>query len=275
LKTDILKASILAVLAASLMGATIYYASLPFLKEDSKSSVVLDAFTQNGGQGSTVVSSPFLYDQNVSIYALVKDAINNPLTDISVTLRINGPPNPYDNVTIEKTIATNASGIAMVNLDVPLNQTYPETVIGVWSVVATAQIENDEQIADTLAFEVEPPIPYVDLYTDRGGQGANVPSQSYKPGEIVSLYALVSDGVNPMGYTYVSFLAFNINSENTPAVYRTSSSNASGIASPSPSFRLSSNSTISVGTWQVLATVEIRDRSYTDKLVFECSQINP
>jgi len=275
LKTDILKASIIAVLAASLMGATIYYASLPFLKEESKPSVVLDAFTQNGGQGSTVVSRPFLYDQNVSIYALVKDAINNPLTNISINLRINGPPNPYDNVTIEKTIATNASGIAMVNLDVPLNQTYPETVIGVWSVVATARIENDEQIADTIAFEIEPPIPYVDLYTDRGGQGANIPSQPYEPGEIVTLYALVSDGVNPVGYTPVSFFAFNIDSEITPAAHRASSSNASGIASPSPSFRLSSNSTISVGTWQVLATVEIKDRSYTDELVFECAQINP
>jgi hypothetical protein len=270
-----LKASILAVLAASLMGATIYYASLPFLREERKSSVMLDAFTQNGGQGSTVVSSPFLYDQNVSIYALVKDEINNPLTNISITLRINGPPNPYDNVTIEKTIATNASGIAIINLDVPLNQTYPETVIGVWSVVATARIENDEQIVDTLAFEVKPPVPYVDLYTDRGGQGENIPSQPYEPGEIVTLYALVSDGVYPVGYTYVSFLAFNIDSEITPAVYRWSSSNASGIAFPSPSFRLSYEPTISVGTWQVWATVEIGDRSYTDKLVFECSQINP
>lgn len=275
MRIDILKASILAVLAASLMGATVYYASLQVLTEEHKSLFILDAFTPNGGQGSTIVSNPFLYDQNVSIYALVKNEANNPLANTTVTLQINGPPNSYNNVTIKKTIATNSSGIAGINLAIPFNQTYPETVVGVWSVVATAQIENSEQIIDTLAFEVEPPIPYVDLYTDRGGQGANIPSQPYEPGEIVALYALVSDGVNPVAYTYVGFLAFNTNSEISPAVYRSSSSNASGIASPSPSFRLSSNSTISVGTWQVLATVEIKDRSYTDKLVFECAQINP
>jgi hypothetical protein len=273
MKADVIKASILAVLAASLLGATTYFASQQVVKEEPRQAVTLDAFTLKGGQGLTMVSSPFLYDQNISIYALVKDEANNPLTNISISLQINGPPNPYHNVTIEKTIATNASGIAMANLDAPLNQTYPETVIGVWSVVATAQIEDGEQIVDTFVFEVESPVPYVDLYTDRGGQGANVQSQPYKPGENVTLYALVSDGVNPMSYTSVTFVAFNPSSAIAPVIARGSLSDASGIASIP--FRLSFEPTVSEGTWQVLTTVTIKDKSYTDTLVFECSQTNP
>jgi len=271
LRSDILKASILAVLTASLLGASTYFVSEQIPKEEHKPAVILDAFTPKGGQGSTIVSSSYFYNQNVSIFALIKDESDNPLANTSVIFQIYGPPNPYNNLTITETIDTNASGIAMINLSVPFNGTYPETVIGVWSVIVTAQIVQGEEIVDTLAFEVEqPPSPYVDLYTDRGGQGANIASPSYNPNDTVTLYARVSDGNDPVGGYFAAFSVFRLAEDLTTTVLvRTGQTNASGIASIS--FRLDPDPTRCLGSWQVLTRVMIKGQDYVDTLTFDCN----
>lgn len=273
MRTDILKASLLAVFAASLLGATTYLLSQPIAKEEHKLTATLDTFTPKGGQGSTMVSSPYFHNENISIYALIKDESNTPLTNTSVVFQIYGPPGR--NITFSETIVTNASGIAVVNLNPQrFKQDDIETIIGVWSVVATAQPVSGEQVVDSLVFEVEqPPSPYVDVYTERGGQGLNIPvSQPYKPNDTVTLYAQVSDGISPLWGSGVAFFVFQLTENaNTTILARTAWSNASGIASLLPPFRLHPDPLISVGSWQVLAKVEIKGQVYEDTLTFECT----
>lgn len=275
MRTDILKASILAVLAASLLGATTYFVSEQIAKEEHKPTFTLDAFTPEGGQGSTIMSSSYFSNESVSIYALVRDASNLPVTNTSVVFQIAGPPNSYHNVTFEKTMVTNASGIAAINITVPPEQDHPETVIGIWSVVATAQVESGKQIVDSFIFGIEqPPSPFIDIYTDRGGQGPNIPSQPYHSGENVTLYARISDGSNPVVGYLVAFSVFKFVENgitNTTILVRTGQTDASGIASIF--FALHPEPAISVGRWQVLTKVMIRDQVCVDTLTFECARV--
>jgi len=268
MKADIFKASLLAILAASLLGTTTYFASQQLIKEEHKPTLTLDAFTPKGGQGTTIVSSPYFSNENVSIYASVKDESNDPVANTSVVFQIYGPPN--SNVTLKKTAITNSSGVAAINMTVPSAKDHPENVIGIWSVVATTQIVSGEQTVDNLIFEVEqPPSPHVDVYTNRGGQGSNTPaSQPYKPNDTVTLYALVSDGINPAEGYLVAFTAFNTNQTEAPLLVRTNPSNASGIASIF--FRLAPDPAVSAGTWQVLTKVMIKGQECVDTLTLQC-----
>lgn len=268
MKSDILKAVIFAVLAASLLGMGTYYVSTQVVTE-RRLAVTLDTFTQKGGQGSAIVSDPYLYNESISIYALMKDESHVPLTNASIAFQISGPLNPILNVTFKQTTTTNASGIAVLDLTIPFQKSSPETVVGIWTVVATTLITDEEEVVDTLVFEVQPPTPYVDVFTDRGGLGPNLPSELYIPNETVTLYALVSDGVDPSSNSYVAFTVFNTNATEAPVIARAQPSNNSGVASIS--FRLHPDVAISGGKWQVLVSVMIKSQVYGDTLTFNCA----
>jgi len=70
--------------------------------------------------------------------------------------------------------------------------------------------------------------PAIDLYTDKGGQGSNQPSDTFAPGEQVALYAYVTSGTAPVQGKLVAFEVRD--PDNTLVLDRTGETNASGIA---------------------------------------------
>jgi len=266
-RKDIFKSSMSAVLTAILLGACVYllYSQV---ERAPRILATMDAYTEKGGYGPNIVTNFYLSTENVTIFANMSDETKAPITNTNVKFEVHGPSNPYQNITLTNNATTNSSGIATITLAIPYDPEQPETVIGIWSVSATSAI-TEGSVIDSLAFEVKlPPTPFVDVYTDKGGKGARVPSQPYKLGDMVYLYAEVSNGTAPVGNVQVAFSAYRPTGE-LPYLITVQPTNASGVAETS--FRTSYQPTISLGTWQVIVTVKIEDQVYIDALIFECT----
>jgi len=265
-KTDLLKASVLAVATVILLGAATYVLSSRFITPPRPIATV-DAYTEKGGYGQGIVSSFYVYNENISIFATVLDDTNNPLANTEVTFEIHGPPN--SNITLTQTTTTNSSGVAVATIPAPYTAYQPETALGMWTAVATTEVTGT-QIVDSLAFEVKaPPSPFVDVYTDRGGTGQNQLSQPYNRNETVNLYAKVSNGTSPLEYHWVTFAVTGPTNETIP-FWTIQPSNASGIATAT--FRIADRSQ-SEGIWRVIVTVRIKDKVFIDALTFECNKL--
>jgi len=262
-KTDVFKASVLAVMTAILLGAATYVLSAQ-IETAPRVVATVDAYTEKGGYGPGIVSSFYLYNENFSIFANVKDATNKPVANTTVTFEIRGPLG--SNITLPSTATTNSSGVAVATVKAPYLIGQPETVLGIWTAVATTEVLGT-QVVDSLAFEVKaPPSPFVDVYTDRGGNGPNAPSQSYSRDETVHLYAKVSNGTTPVKSSLVTFEAYGPTNKTIPFL-AWSPSDASGIANAT--FRIA-NFPESEGTWRVIVSTGIKDQVFVDALTFEC-----
>lgn len=268
LRTEVLKTSTLAVLTAILLGASAYILFAQIGTVGPRQVGTLDTYTERGGLGSNTVGSFYLYNENISIFAHMKDTSNNSVAEAQVTFVIRGPP--HSNITMVETAKTNSSGVAVINLPAPYRVDRPETIAGIWSAVATAEIAGT-QITDSLAFEVEPPpSPFVDVYTDRGGNGPNTPSQPYSRNETVNLYAKVSNGTNLLEHHLVTFAVYKTTNETTIQFLTVNLSKVSGIATAS--FRIPPVKE-SEGTWQVIVSVNIEGQVFIDALIFECKRL--
>lgn len=105
----------------------------------------------------------------------------------------------------------------------------------------------------------------IDVFTQRGGKGASVPSPPFCPGDVVFLYANVTYNEWPEQNSDVAFQILNIPQESFVLYGRT---NASGVATVS--FRLPSpEHTDSVfGTWRLIASVDVAEVVVDDTLEF-------
>jgi len=109
----------------------------------------IDVYTQEGGRGQNAPGGTFMLNETVSLYAEVRDSLNQTVPDIQVAFEsqvINGT-----SATIYSTAvtATNASGIATWITRLPPVSEYA----GTWVVYATAQY-NDVALIDTVTFSV-------------------------------------------------------------------------------------------------------------------------
>lgn len=111
-----------------------------------------------------------------------------------------------------------------------------------------------------------PPGPSIDVFTDRDGKGINVPSQSYRLNETVSLFAEANNGTGPAVNQLITFSAYGPGNLTFIASKPT---NASGIASDH--FRIPPVPEISVGLWKIIAATKINDKLVLDALTFECT----
>lgn len=262
-RADIIKASIVAVIAAILLGGTAYVLNR---RIGTQMPIVgtLDAYTTKGGLGPSNASDFYYSNQEIRVFAQVKDTSGNPVPDSTLTFKINGPPK--SNITLTKTARTNMTGYSVVNITAPRNIWPPETVLGTWSIVATTEITG-VQITDSLAFEVKAtPSPFIDVYTDRGGVGLNKPSLSYNLNETVQLFAKVSNGTSPAGSQLVTFAVYDPN--RTILLPTVSITNSSGIGAAA--FRIAPGQTQLIGTWRIIATVKFEDQVLIDALTFDC-----
>jgi hypothetical protein len=262
---DIIKASIVAVLLAALLGGTAYVLNRR-IGIQVPNVGTLDAYTARGGIGKNNASDFYYSNQEIPVFAHVEDTSNNPVEGADLEFEISGPPN--SNIIITDTTATNNTGYSVIYIPVPRDNYPPEKVLGTWSIVATTEIAG-VQITDSLAFEVKaPPSPFIDLYTDRGGTGLTKASQPYSLNETIQLFAAVNNGTTPIGSQSVAFTVYDPNG----AVYyvTTSTSNStSGIAATE--FRIAPGQTQLIGIWKIIATVRFEDQILIDALTFECT----
>lgn len=265
-KKEVFKASILATITTLLLGAAAYVISSQ-IETPTALIATIDAYTEKGGQGVGIISSFYNYNENFSVFATLKDAANKPLPNAPVTFKIQGPSS--SNVTLTQTDITNSSGVATATITAPYTLAQPATVLGIWTAVASTEVTGT-QIADSLAFEVKAPpsardTRFIDVYTDRDGDGPNTSSQSYRRNETVNLYARVSNGTSPIEGSSVVFAVYWPNEE---LIFLTTPiSNASGIATET--FRIPPIAE-SIGDWRVIVTARINDQVFLDSLTFEC-----
>ena len=112
----------------------------------------------------------------------------------------------------------------------------------------------------------------VDLFTQKGGMGANQSSDMFQPQELVILYALVTYNDGPIANKLVAFQADGPSNqfENETTV-GSSNTNESGIAEFS--FRIpwpvEMPETKVFGEWTVIATVDVADQKLVDTLTFK------
>jgi len=150
----------------------------------------LDVYTQKGGEGANASSGPFNPGDEVELYAdftYYKDPLQSRLVLLEVV-------NPPGEVSLLLTITTNATGVAQTVFTVP-------DISGEWFVLAKAKAYVGEKPAvDTLTFKV--PITTeaaeLDVYTQKGGEGANASSGPFNPGEVVTLYVLFTYNGDPV-----------------------------------------------------------------------------
>lgn len=264
LKNDVFKASILAVMSAILLGAATYVLSLQ-IETATRLAAEIDTYTEKGGYGTGTISDFYFFNENVSLFATVKDMESRPVAQTPVTFEIRGPPGT--NITLSESTTTNSSGVATATLAAPYPIYPAESVQGIWTAVATIEVLGT-QVADSLAFEVKaPPKPFVDVYTDRGGEGPNNFSQPYRIGDPVTLSAKISDGTGPIEGSDVVFAIYWPRNISSLLFLTTQKSNASGIATQTFTIPKIQES---IGTWRVMVSVGINELVLIDALTFEC-----
>jgi len=125
----------------------------------------------------------------------------------------------------------------------------------------------------SLAEDVSPAS--LDVYTRRGGIGSNEPDGIFKIGELVCLFAKVEYNDFPVPDKLVSFFVYGPSNpyENVTVVLG-GTTNSSGVASAC--FRIGPMGIehweeIFLGTWLVIANVEISGDVVNDSLTFECT----
>jgi hypothetical protein len=117
---------------------------------------------------------------------------------------------------------------------------------------------------------------FLDVFTQKGGQGLNQSSDMFEPQELMCLYALVTYNDNPVANKLVGFQADGpLNAFENLTAGGSSSTNGSGIAEFS--FRIpwpSTNPEEKVfGEWNVVATVNVADMEIMDTLTFQVGWI--
>jgi len=220
----------------------------------------IDLYTQESGQGSNQPSNAFAPGDQVTLYAYVTLS-TAPVQDKLVALEINDP----DNITVlDRTGVTNASGIAEINFTLPITCIPGRTIIGEWTAISTVSVA-EITVNDTLTFRVTGAT--IDVYTQKDGKGPSTPSDAFAPQEEVILYAHVTYDCHPIEDKLVAFEVRDANG--TYVTYKTDLTNASGLATAS--FRIGSMP--SFGIWNVTATVEVLQKTVSDKLTFRVGWI--
>lgn len=220
----------------------------------------IDLYNQRGGVGPNQPSAEFSPGDQVILYAFVTYN-DTPVEDKLVAFEV------YDAggaTVLDRTVQTNALGLAQTNFTLPITCNLNQRVIGEWSAIAVVEVA-EIIVNDEMTFRVTGAM--IDLYTQRGGQGPNMPSDAYAPQEEVILYAHVSFDCSPLEGKLVGFEVRDANG--TCVTYKSALTNSSGDATVS--FRIPSMPAF--GTWNATATVEVLEKTISDSLTFKVGWI--
>ncbi len=106
----------------------------------------------------------------------------------------------------------------------------------------------------------------IDVFSQRGGTGASVPSSPFCPGDVVFLYASVTYNEWPEQNSDVAFQILNPSQDSFVLYDRT---NASGIAAVSFCLPSPGHADCVLGTWRVIASVDVAEVVVDDTLEFQ------
>lgn len=113
---------------------------------------------------------------------------------------------------------------------------------------------------------------YLDVFTDRGGEGPAAVSDAYGPQELITIYAEVTYNDAPVIGKDVAFEIIDITGETI--AYRSGRTNATGFATVS--YRtpwMDENPEDLFGTWNITATVDVSEVVISDYVTFEFNYI--
>lgn len=141
-----------------------------------------------------------------------------------------------------------------------------DNVFGTWAVQVSCEAYGRQIWAYTY-FDCQPSETVLDVFTQRGGQGQNVPSGSFFLGENVSLTALlmVQNSTAAVG----KLVSFEVKFNGSTVAVLTAETNSSGMASVF--FSIPSDASFA-GPWEVYARVQDGGMVLLDTLVFAAEQ---
>jgi hypothetical protein len=260
------KAVVIAALLAVTLGVGLGFASISLVAEIPQKSIIraLDLYTQQTGLGANKPGGIFGPGASVQFFAyLTADGL--PINQTEVTFTAS---DPAGNETAHSALTDNY-GIATINLTPPAK----DSSLGNWTVTAVVQVE-DETFTDSLLFQCKiasTPIVTVktlDVYTNRGGIGFNETGGIFGPGEIVQLFAALSNGGVGINNTEVAFTVAHYGENGI-----TESAFTDDLGKARINFTIPSGSA-SEGNWSVSAIAYVEDRTVSDFLFFGCGVLS-
>jgi hypothetical protein len=140
-------------------------------------------------------------------------------------------------------------------------------IFGIWQIYASFEAYG-RHVEGYAYFECQPSQIMLDVYTQKGGQGQNVHSESFLLGENVTLTATFL-GASNMSLIVDKLVSFEIKFNGTTFAVLTAQTDSTGMASvtfmipPDPSF---------IGQWEVYARTDVFGLVLLDTLVFVAEQ---
>jgi hypothetical protein len=113
--------------------------------------------------------------------------------------------------------------------------------------------------------------PWIDIYTQRGGEGLNEPSGNFAPSEKVFLYAYVTYDFEPVAYKMVAFEV--LDPTGATVLIRSSETNGLGVAEANFSIPVTGPQEKIIGIWKAFAIASISEQIVSDTLTFRVTGI--
>jgi hypothetical protein len=255
LRKEIIAASALAIVLSAGLGIASYAMFVETMNHEAPIVKALDLYTQKGGLGANASGGIFETSEAVFLYAYLTGG-GLPINNTQVTFALNGPEGK-----VSRLAPTNVSGIATADF----NLSSEPSVIGVWTVSAVADIDG-EVISDFLSFGCRArnvPAKSLDVYTQKGGLGANASGGTFEPSDVVYPYAHLLSGNSPVKDTQVAFTFRNPEIEVTKSAF----TDEQGIAGVN--LTLSAEQPI-IGLWNLSATANVDGENVGDFMNFSC-----
>jgi hypothetical protein len=256
-KKEVLAASILAISLAIGLGAMSYAL---FSAGPTAPSVVMDVFTQKGGQGTNTSGGSFQPFENVFIYAHVTQGGKN-LQNCPVALTLQKP----DGTQIVQTVITNDSGVAETDLSLLPSE---GNIIGTWHVLANTTIDN-KAVKDTVNFQCVSQSALIDVFAVKNG----APSISFLPNDTVLLEAQLSYPNASTAGIPVTFDVRTPNGTEFPSFPKNATTDTLGTANVT--FQIPWPSDLSIGVWQAFVTSQVYGQNLNRTTSFGCYVTSP
>ncbi|MGA3191923.1 MAG: hypothetical protein ABSD73_05345 [Candidatus Bathyarchaeia archaeon] len=143
-------------LALSIVLISSLFPSLAHGSADSETGAVIDLYTEKtpfNGMGANKFSDAFEPQELVVLHALV--TYNDyPVQQKDVAFQVDGPPNPFQNITFIGSGRTDGIGTTTFSFRIPWPSENAESIVfGEWTAIAVVSIA-DQNAVDTLTFRV-------------------------------------------------------------------------------------------------------------------------
>jgi len=207
-------------------------------------------------------SDSFLPSDNVFVEARLSYR-SAPIVGAPVIFEIE-TPNKTDFVNFPQTFLTDSAGVTNVTFQIPWPS---EQSLGNWQISARGMIF-ERQVNATTSFECSLVSPEIDVYTQKGGIGQNMPGGTFEPNETAVIYAQIRDSLNHSVSN--ELVAFEVKQYNGTLHYaREQTTNETGIVNISQPI---SSDPSNFGVYEVYVSAVYNGTVILDTLTFIAQQ---